>query len=421
MDPDDALIDLLNGFGPQRGFNGTGNSEKPFLDASGVPTDSFLQALKHDFTSFSLVGDHRPNQNGRRDARRQFKPEVTDMNNRDSDSSEAHSSSENDEDDIRNNSSSDSDEENSDGASSSTFRDSRDQRRYRGTQSQSVRNNEFVNGSEGHSLQQKDAAKSSRTPHATSHRSYSTVGRAGNGHEGRSVPKRPLKRKEKANKLQHLPANLSDCMRTTDGLQAPLNRNASFYQRNLFVDGSTPASTGRGNILANSASAHGDLGDDLDLKVESDLKIKSLQLRITGQLQTIRVLETQLGDTQRSLEMRSQLVKQMEGRLKQLEPKDKGTLSTKTKAKEELKQLSAKADERVERYKVCTSSARIYSAIYHCNATLFFLCSTFYVDCFCFATLYLPILLHSLRWSYYRRSLLRSRAEDRDPKSAAEL
>ena len=317
MDPDDALIDLLNGFGSQRGFNGTGNSEKPFLDAAGVPTDSFLQALKHDFTSFLSSDDHRPHQTGRRDARRNFKSDFNEVNNGASDSIVIHSSSEDDESDAQAYSNSDSDEGDCDGLSFATTHErDDDQRRHGGTQSQLMRNSAALNSSQGHISRGKDMLQPLRSPNTSSQRVYTTRGGMANGQEERSVSRRQSKRKEKVLKRQHLPVNL--------------------------------AST--------SVSIIGDSVDDIDLKVESDLKIKSLQLRITGQLQTIRVLETQLAETQRSLEMRSLLVKQVESRLRQLEPKEKGiSITCKAKVKEEVKQQSLKAEERVERYKVCTS------------------------------------------------------------------
>ena len=321
MDPDDALIDLLNGFGSQRGFNGTGNSEKPFLDAAGEPTDSFLQALKHDFTSFSFSDDHRLHQNGRRDARRNFKSDFQEVNNAASDSTVIHSSSEDDERDVQAYSNSDSDEENCDSSSFATTHErNEDQRQNGGKQSELMRNSGALNSSQRHILRGKDVLKLMRSPGISSQHDYTTRGGMVNGHEERSVSRRQSKRKEKVLKRQNLPAN----------------------------------------HLSTSVSIIEDSGDGVDLKAESDLKIKSLQLRITGQLQTIRVLETQLADTQRSLEMRSLLVKQVESRLRQLEPKDKGTtILCKAKLKEEVKQQSLKAEERGERYKVSTSSCPI--------------------------------------------------------------
>ena len=240
MDPDDALIDLLNGFSHQRGFNGGGggNSDRAFLDDAGIPTDSFLQALKHDFSSFSYLDDQSP----AKDIKSSKTPRAAPRRSANAEESDFSSFSYLDDTDI----------------------------------------------------------KASKTP--------------------RAAPRRSAKPKE---------TDVS--VREERGVS-----NAKYR------DSHPPA----------LPPPLPPVEEEEDTKVETDLKIKSLQLRVTGQLRTIRVLETQLAETQSSLESRSQLVVQVESRLKQLEPRERTTSSHKAKSMEDARQLSAKADEKVERYKV---------------------------------------------------------------------
>jgi uncharacterized coiled-coil protein SlyX len=92
----------------------------------------------------------------------------------------------------------------------------------------------------------------------------------------------------------------------------------------------------------------------LQSQLEADTKVKTLQLRISGQLQTIRVLESQLSETQTTLALRNQQLARSESRIKVLEPKERerAALLSKSKLKEEQGQFIARAEETIEKYRV---------------------------------------------------------------------
>ena len=140
--------------------------------------------------------------------------------------------------------------------------------------------------------------------------------------------------------------------RLTDGSQTAPTRSPNTYRHSSLSDDLESSHASR--RMSSSAFA---LDDEADVaKLGSDLKMKSLMLRITGQLQTIRVLEVQLGEAQGSLKQKCLEVAKAEGKLKQFEPKEKDRLNytSKVRSKEDSKLLRAKlgADDNAARFKV---------------------------------------------------------------------
>ena len=127
--------------------------------------------------------------------------------------------------------------------------------------------------------------------------------------------------------------------------------NGSVHNRNIYSINSN-----NGNISTNIT---GGINNSNNNNVET--KLKSLQLRISGQLQTIRTLEMKLSEVHETLELRTKQLSNAELRLKQLsttenstsfyggKDKDKSSLLTAVKA---IKDAKAGANDNAERYKV---------------------------------------------------------------------
>ena len=287
VDQDDALIDLLNGIGYQRGLK---SSSKAFLDESGIPTDSFLQALKHGFSTFSTNDKGQSSRLKENDEMRQASSSGSRHHYDLSDSSESNSDSDIKDDDYNSNSDY--------GYAPSDFHPE-----------------VVVNRGKGGKL------KSTKTD------------------KDRAVKQKCVTQNPERGILN-------------DGSHPPPPRIPSTYRQPIAGDDLELSHLGRRMSTTSLA-----LDDEADVaKLGSDLKIKSLMLRITGQLQTIRVLEVQLGEAQGSLKQKCLEVAKAEGKLKQLEPKEKDRLNyiTKVRSKEDSKLLRAKigADDNAARFKV---------------------------------------------------------------------
>lgn len=359
MDPDDALIDLLNGIGSYQGFKNT--NQKPFLDEAGLPTDSFLQALKHDFSSFTSAG---ANQIHPRDTRRVYRSDVKNhvadmasdgsdiLDGSDSEVENSDSSDSSDSDDV-----SDDDDE-----SYSTERKINEQRGGGLPQNQSYRTYEME---DRHDEQQRSSRVNMRSAQISStvSKTVNPVEREKkNRKEMSSKTKKSNGDKEKQSVKQRRASQSTENSRSNDRSQAQSNRSFSVHQK-------VPPSDSHGTAVYNRVSAplhlsaaavsvpeeEAEAEADL-LKAEAEVKIKSLTLRITGQLQTIRVLETQLGEVQHSLKLKSLQASQAESRIKMLEPreKEKVIMLAKSKSKEHarLQLARAGADDSAERLKV---------------------------------------------------------------------
>lgn len=364
MDPDDALIDLLNGIESYQGLKNT--NRKPFLDEAGLPTDSFLQALKHDFPSFtSAGGNQKYSRNSERVYRSDVKNHVTNIS---SDGSDTLDGSDSEDENSGSSDGSDSDDVSEDNDESySTERKESEQRGGGLPQNQSFRTYEMESKHE----QQRPSRVSMRTAQ-TSSKNFHAVNpteRENNFRKERSSKIKKTKRdKEKQSVKQRRASQSAEDSRSNDKYRAQSNRSYSAQQKLLSSDC-------HGAAVYNSVSAHTPLPlsgaaaaatlsvteeeaeAERDLvKAEAEVKIKSLTLRITGQLQTIRVLETQLGEVQHSLKLKSLQASQAESRLKMLEPreKEKVLLFAKSKSKENarLQLARAGADDSAERLKV---------------------------------------------------------------------
>ena len=287
VDQDDALIDLLNGIGYQRGLK---SSSKAFLDESGIPTDSFLQALKHGFSSFSTNDKGQSSRlKGNVEMRQAFSSGSRHHYNL-SDSSESNNDSDVRDDDYNSNSD------------------------YEYVPSD-FQTEVVVNRVKGGKLKSTKADK-----------------------DGALKQKCVVQNPERGI--------------LNDGSHLPHHRIPSIYRQPAESDDLEVSYASRRMSTTSLA-----LDDEAEVaKLGADLKIKSLMLRITGQLQTIRVLEVQLGEAQGSLKQKCLEVAKAEGKLKQLEPKEKDRLNytTKVRSKEDSKLLRAKigADDNAARFKV---------------------------------------------------------------------
>jgi hypothetical protein len=362
MDPDDALIDLLNGIGSFQGFQNT--NQKPFLDEAGLPTDSFLQALKHDFSSLTSAG---VNQKHSRDNDRVYRPDarnyVTDMASDgrdilDGSDSEDESSGSSDSSD-----SSDSDDV-SDGynESYSTERKVSEQRGGGFAQSQSYRTYDMESK---HDEQHRPSRVNTRASHVSStiSQAINPIEHQDNFRKERSSKvKKIIRDKEKQSVKQKRTSQLTEDSRSNDRSQAQSKRNSSAHQKVLSSGSHGAAAHSRVSAPLPLSAAVACVPDEeterdlLKAEAEAEVKIKSLTLRITGQLQTIRVLETQLGEVQHSLKLKSLQASQAESRIKMLEPreKEKVILLARSKSKENarLQLARAGADDSAERLKV---------------------------------------------------------------------
>jgi hypothetical protein len=317
MDPDDALIDLLNGF-ERTGLKGARIPDSVFLDEKGVPTDQFLQALKHDFSSSTSVGSRQSQSQSQSSSKRSFSRDYSNIFPKKDvayDNSDGHSS-EDEHDDSDTYSSEDDDED--------SFSTSRKVigRRADGPQIHSKGTKVIIN-------QGRKQRASTSHPHflpTTSLHSSLMDERKdrrrereiGGDKEQRTMTKKRSIEKDKGQKQKSATSMSAETRSIEQSQAAPVHRigsastSTSTAHKNLLVD---DQGQGQGLGFNSSKSSHHPMSsvvaevDELEpLKLDSDLKIKSLQLRLTGQLQTIRVLETQLADCQHSLTIKTQQV-----------------------------------------------------------------------------------------------------------------
>jgi uncharacterized coiled-coil protein SlyX len=112
-------------------------------------------------------------------------------------------------------------------------------------------------------------------------------------------------------------------------------------------------------------------------QVEAETKIKTLQLRVSGQLQAIRVLESQLSDAQATIALRTQQLARAESRLKVLEPRERererererSAQATKFRIKEDQLRNVVKAEETIEKYRVSEEFTSSSPSCCHYHAT----------------------------------------------------
>ena len=343
MDPDDALIDLLNGVGYERGYRRSSSNQKSFLDEAGIPTDSFLQALKHDFTS--LLSDGRQpslsrsvnfrRQSSSAEERNSFgnvSRDSTDESNADGDFDGEQSYDDSDADDL-------SVQENQ---SYSTERSRDDVSNRRSFQRESQKTSETARSSNFH---RNDSGSNAKSPQKilpspkTSRSDRREIWRS-------EVLKKAVRERAPKQKRGSQP---SDVAKSTEASLTQQLSNQRVSENNV--------SSSNGRNYGGSFPAVFVIDDEAELlRVEADSKMKSLTLRITGQLQTIRVLETQLGEAQQALKVKTLQASHAENRLnQQMEPREKDKAAhMKAKSKEELRLQLAKteADNHAERLKV---------------------------------------------------------------------
>jgi uncharacterized coiled-coil protein SlyX len=101
-------------------------------------------------------------------------------------------------------------------------------------------------------------------------------------------------------------------------------------------------------------------GEDIDTFLDLETKVKSLELRVSGQLKSIRSLETQLADSQGQLTDRDKQLASMTNRQRNLETKEKSLLAQIKELqhaqgpvhRHESRLHSVRTEEALDRYKV---------------------------------------------------------------------
>lgn len=95
-----------------------------------------------------------------------------------------------------------------------------------------------------------------------------------------------------------------------------------------------------------------------EIEIETDAKIRKLNLRLQGQLQTIRTLETQLSDSHEQLESKNKQISQLSTKVKQLESKANNVASTPT-AKPSQKTAETRNALKLEELKVIDNLSNV--------------------------------------------------------------
>ena len=98
--------------------------------------------------------------------------------------------------------------------------------------------------------------------------------------------------------------------------------------------------------------------DDVIANLESETKLKSLQLRIKGQLQSIKSLEEKLASTVAELEDKASMLATVQRKLVSIERKEK--LKYRGLSKEEHERTLAHVEDQLLHLKVCTYDLCMY-------------------------------------------------------------
>jgi uncharacterized coiled-coil protein SlyX len=273
MNDQDALIDLLNGVDSSRGY-GKFDTDV-FLDEDGIPTDRFLQALKSDMTtlpSFQDLNESIYKEETTRQFDREFQPER------------------------------------------STHRRLVTDDEYFGEakRTKSNRNVKFDYDDMIESLPDDDFISSAPFSMAS---------------KKPKPAKAPKEKKQPKKVKQPKPtAYASETRGPTTNLTERSTSSSSLKQRNSNGAPTATSHVMNGSYTAGTtASCHSveevhfprAVGiDTTEIEVEAESRVKSLQLRLQGQLQTIRSLETQLGDALQLVEARNKQLAHCNARLK---------------------------------------------------------------------------------------------------------
>lgn len=262
MDTADELINLLNGLGKQevsKRANGRDKSmslsiescrEKSYLDMNGAPTDRFLQALKNDFTSSSKS-------NGRQKADQlMMSPRQS---KRDTSNSKLSAHNRYMSGDL---SGGEGEDDNSSGSSSNRSHSRKSNRASILNKTSNNSRNYSSNNIDNHKAKETKKDRESK--------------------ERKSNEKMQIKRKEKERNNNKDSSSMNNSHMPSSSIN---NHAKSITSKMNSYDSSK-------NKLQYPNSYIDD--DESDLKIDADMRVKSLKLRLTGQLSTIHVLEQQL-------------------------------------------------------------------------------------------------------------------------------
>lgn len=371
MADDDALIELLNGFGSSshlRNFD-----TEVFLDEDGMPTDRFLQALKSDMSMLPAFEEKDPNsriynEKITHQLDREFSPKRTSSNGNQSARYPQPNSSNN----------------------SSEFKSHRiDQSneyfdyQFSGDDSDTMPRNllrrgyaENENNGKRHTPNTENLAASFKKlitddPYFNNakqrrkvqfNQEHSAKLKSPDGSKATNVSKEESKPKKtktavSVKPVSKTPTYMSDHRAsTTQGSQ-----------------GTSPGGTREEIHFPRAVGI-----DTTEIEVEAEGRVKTLQLRLQGQLQTIRSLETQLGDALQLVEARNKQLAHCNARLKASASTAALNCSTNSAAANNQSSgggvnlrseaTAAKATELAEQYKVlCMQYMSVY-ILHTCHA-----------------------------------------------------
>ena len=264
QDPEDILIELLNG---RRGlFSSTtvsGTSNEVFLDQKGRPTDRFLEALKRTGTGVSSPPD-------------------------DADSSDASDSSY-----TEDSSPEDDDEEYDEDVFEQSWARKNSRKKSSDTRWKGV--------SEGKTNEHRAPRSASKVDMAVKKKKVKTS-------SSKNTSKTSINNST-------IKGGLEPTARSTPpSSSSHPHSHPHHYHGPDFTDGG-----GSGSPVHTTTHTHDISGVVISADSKEVRTIRSLQLRLSGQLQTIRVLEGQLGESNSLLEARTKQLSLVENRLKQLQ------------------------------------------------------------------------------------------------------
>jgi uncharacterized coiled-coil protein SlyX len=269
MTDEDALIELLNGFGNSH-LRGKFDTDV-FLDEDGMPTDRFLQALKADMTALPAVDD-TTDFSFTRETTRKLDQE---------------------------------------------FRPDRKPRKL-------VTDNEYFDGARlvrrGVQFNDDDHEEQSWSdqeyPEPVRTRALTEV--------KRKVAKAPKQKKKSVQAKSSIVTTAAERIADKTTASSSLKQRHAYTTgpvSNSILGGSAGPQCG-GNVTASAAAVDEvhfprAVGiDTTEIEVEAESRVKSLQLRVQGQLQTIRSLESQLSDALQLVEARNKQLAHCNARLK---------------------------------------------------------------------------------------------------------
>lgn len=323
MADDDALIELLNGFGA--GSTLRNFDTEVFLDEDGMPTDRFLQALKSDMSMLPAFEEKDSSsniyhENITHQLDREFSPGRNGSYkdryavNKQSERGSRESNKETDEYDDFHFSGDEVDlsmlRGNTSGGNKRRPSASKSENLSASFKKLITDDPYFDNVKQKRKVQfnQENNGKLKNTDGFVSSAPFTSAMKTASSAKDESKPKKKKINSTVTKASPRTPTYMSD-HRTGTSQSSHGSTGA-----NQACSGQAEASTGTTSEEIHFPRAVGI--DTTEIEVEAESRVKSLQLRLQGQLQTIRSLEAQLGDALQLLEARNKQLAHCNARLK---------------------------------------------------------------------------------------------------------